>query len=336
MFTKVYEKNKKNILDCIKILIFFVIIFFLSFFKLPYYIDTPGGVINVFDKIDVESPNTGSINMPYVSELKATIPIFLYAKINDKWDIIERKEVVASNESENDSNLRSKLMLKEANNSAVIYSYNKANKNISVTYNGVYVTYIYGDIANTDLKVGDKIIAIDNVNIKSKNDIYEYIKSKNINDKINIKVINDNEIFNRYAYIVNYENKKLIGILISDDVDYKIDDNIIFNFAENESGPSGGLAMTLGIYSYLTNTDITKGKKIVATGTIDINGNVGTIGGVKYKLLGAVKNESDIFIVPNDTNYKEAIKYKNKYNLDIEIIGVDTFDDALNYLQNIN
>ena len=243
--------------------------------------------------------------------------------------------IEASNESEKDSNLRSKLILKEADNSAVIYSYNKANKNISVTYNGVYVTYIYGDIANTDLKVGDKIIAIDNVNIKSKNDIYEYIKSKNINDKINIKVINDNEIFNRYAYIVNYENKKLIGILISDDVDYKIDDNIIFNFADNESGPSGGLAMTLGIYSYLTNTDITKGKKIVATGTIDINGNVGSIGGVKYKLLGAVRNESDVFIVPNDTNYKEAIKYKNKYNLDIEIIGVDTFDDALNYLQNI-
>lgn len=336
MFTKTYEKNKKNILDCIKILIFFVIIFFLSFFKLPYYIDTPGGVINVFDKIDVKNPNTGSINMPYVSELKATIPIYLYAKINDKWDIIKKEDIVASNESENDSNLRSKLMLKEANNSAVIYSYNKANRKISVTYNGVYVTYIYGDIAKTDLKVGDKIIAIDNVNIKSKNDIYEYIKSKNINDKINIKVINDNEIFNRYAYIVNYENKKLIGILISDDVDYKIDNNINFNFAENESGPSGGLAMTLGIYSYLTNTDIAKGKKIVATGTIDTLGNVGAIGGVKYKLLGAVKNKADIFIVPNDTNYKEAIKYKNTYNLDIEIIGVNTFDDALNYLQNIN
>ena len=141
MFTKVYEKNKQNILDFIKIFIFFIIIFFISFFKLPYYIDTPGGVINVFDKIDIENPNTGSIYMPYVSELKATIPIYLYAKINDKWDIIEKREVVASNESENDSNLRSKLMLKEANNSAVIYSYNKANKNIYIFYN--YLFYIF-------------------------------------------------------------------------------------------------------------------------------------------------------------------------------------------------
>ena len=336
MFTKVYEKNKKNILDYIKLLIIFIIIFFISFFKLPYYIDTPGGVINVFDKIDIENPNTGSIYMPYVSELKATIPIYLYAKINDKWDIIKKHEVVAPNESEDDSNLRSKLMLKEANNSAIIYSYNKANKNINVTYNGVYVTYIYGDIANTDLKVGDKIISIDDISIKSKNDIYEYVKNKNIKDKINIKVIHDDKEYSRYAYIMNYKNKKLIGILITDDVDYKIDNNINFNFAENESGPSGGLAMTLGIYSYLTNNDITNGKKIVATGTIDTLGNVGAIGGVKYKLLGAVKNKADIFIVPNDTNYKEAIKYKNKYNLDIEIIGVGTFDDALNYLQNIN
>ena len=53
------------------------------------------------------------------------------------------------------------------------------------------------------------------------------------------------------------------------------------------------------IYDYLTEEDITKGRTIVGTGTIDENGNVGSIGGVKYKLKGAVKNKAEIFLVPN-------------------------------------
>ena len=70
--------------------------------------------------------------------------------------------------------------------------------------------------------------------------------------------------------------------------------------------------MALSIYGNLTNQDLTNGKTIVGTGTIDIDGNVGSIGGVKYKLIGAVKNKADIFIVPNGENYDEAIKIKKE------------------------
>ena len=77
------------------------------------------------------------------------------------------------------------------------------------------------------------------------------------------------------------------------------------------------------------------GKTIVGTGTIDINGNVGPIGGVKYKLKGAVKNKAEIFIVPNGENYEEAIKLKKENNYKIDIIGVNTIDDALNYLMDL-
>ena len=61
---------------------------------------------------------------------------------------------------------------------------------------------------------------------------------------------------------------------------------------------------------YIVDEDITKGKTVVGTGTIDIDGNVGAIGGVKYKLIGAVKNKADVFLVPKD-NYEEAIEVKN-------------------------
>ena len=68
---------------------------------------------------------------------------------------------------------------------------------------------------------------------------------------------------------------------------------------------------------------------IVQAGAVD----VGEIGGVKYKLMGAVSSNADIFFVPSE-NYDEAIKTKNRFNYKINIIKVETLQDAINYLQN--
>ena len=110
---------------------------------------------------------------------------------------------------------------------------------------------------------------------------------------------------------------------------------MICKFKESESGSSGGLMLTLTIYSYLNKIDLTGGKTIVGTGTIDENGNVGEISGIKYKLMGAVKEKADIFLVPQGKNYREARDLKNEKDYDIDIVPIETFDDALKYLENL-
>ena len=90
------------------------------------------------------------------------------------------------------------------------------------------------------------------------------------------------------------------------------------------------------IYNKITKKDVTKGLKIAGTGEIDKDGNIGTIGGVKYKLLGAEKKHADIFLVPNGENYKECIKIKKERNLKIKVIGVSTFSEAVDKLNRIN
>ena len=87
----------------------------------------------------------------------------------------------------------------------------------------------------------------------------------------------------------------------------------------------------LTVYSNLTDKDLTKGRTVV--GTIDTYGNVGEIGGVKYKLIGAVKNKADIFLVPTGENYEEAIKIKKEKNYDIKIVGISTLKEAINELE---
>ena len=90
--------------------------------------------------------------------------------------------------------------------------------------------------------------------------------------------------------------------------------------------------MALSIYDNLVDDDLTRGDKIIGTGTIDVDGNIGEIGGVKYKLIGAVNNKAKIFLCPKD-NYEEAITIARERKYDIIIKSVETFDEAVSYLK---
>ena len=92
--------------------------------------------------------------------------------------------------------------------------------------------------------------------------------------------------------------------------------------------------LTIAIYDKLVSKDLTNGLKIVGTGTIDYDGNVGQIDGVAYKLKGAVKKGADIFIAPTGENYQECVKLKNKKGYKIDIIEAKTFEQVIRQLEN--
>ena len=91
--------------------------------------------------------------------------------------------------------------------------------------------------------------------------------------------------------------------------------------------------LTLTIYNAISDEDIIKGRNIAGTGTISSDGSVGEIDGIKYKIMGAAKNNMDIVFVPSN-NYEEAINTKEKYDYNLEIVKVDIFDEAVEYLKN--
>jgi Lon-like protease len=72
-------------------------------------------------------------------------------------------------------------------------------------------------------------------------------------------------------------------------------------------GPSAGLMFALGIYDRLTEGDLTGGKVIAGTGSIDDEGVVGPIGGIQQKLVAARAHGARFFLTP-DANYDEARK----------------------------
>ena len=73
-------------------------------------------------------------------------------------------------------------------------------------------------------------------------------------------------------------------------------------------GPSAGLMFTLGIIDKLTPADLTGGRIIAGTGSIDETGAVGLISGIPQKLVGARAAGAQLFLVP-EGNCTEAVRH---------------------------
>ena len=96
-------------------------------------------------------------------------------------------------------------------------------------------------------------------------------------------------------------------------------------------GPSAGLMFALGIVDKLTPEDLTGGKIIAGTGTINEEGKVGPIGGIPQKLVGAKAAGAKVFLVPAD-NCAEALRNPQP---GLPLLKVGTLDEALTALETL-
>ena len=333
MLNKIYEKIKQFILENYKFLISLILIVVTLTYEFPYVVYTPGGIVNLENRIKIENDieNKGSFNMSYVTLRKGNLPSILLSYVIKDWDLIKENEITSDNESVDDLLKLEKLYMNSSIDNATILAYQKAGKNINITKNINNVIYI-DKLAKTDLKIYDKIVSVDGNTINTIDDLKEYINTKKEHDIINFDVLNNDKKANRKAEVIKIGDELKVGIAFLTTYEYDTDPSIKVKTKSSESGSSGGLMLSLAIYNKLIDKDITKGKKVVGTGTIDIYGNVGKIDGVKYKMLGAVKNKADLFICPEE-NYEEAIKVKKEHKLDLKIISVKTFDNVIKYLE---
>lgn len=336
MFSKLYESIKKIFLKNIVFISILLIFVLLLNIKLPYKISTPGGFINVTKRVvyDDAYDSSGSFNMAYVSEYDASIPMYLLALVIPNWDLEKNSDYLLENDSVKNYEIRGKLALKEASNNALYVAFSRAGLDYKINSYNYYIAYVDSS-ADTDLVVGDEIVSVDGKKIYSKSEISEAITSKGEGEEISFSVVNDGKNYERRASVKKVNDRLQIGVVIYEILDLVTDPEVRVISDNSESGPSGGLMTSLAIYNALVEEDITHGKKIVGTGTIDRDGNVGSIGGVKYKILGAAKKGAKIFLIPSGENYEEALKIVKDNKLDIELVAVSTFDEALDYLNNL-
>lgn len=337
MFNKVYEFVKKIIKNYYKLILLWIVVLFISFYKFPYVIYCPGGAINLKDRIVVDDDNDydGKLQMAYVTMRRGNLPNILLSLIIPDWDIKKEEEASLKNQNIEQTMEIERHQMQSSIDVATILAYKKADKYLEITQENATVFYIT-DEADTTVKLLDVIKKVENKDIKNVSDIIEVVSASKENDVLNLQVERDNKIVETTAKVyLDAQGNLKIGIGAFTTYEYNTDPKIKVTQKTSEAGTSGGLMLSLAIYNALVNDDITHGKTIIGTGTISLDGTVGEIDGVKYKLIGAANKKADIFLCPKE-NYAEAVTVKEEYKLDIKLVSVSTFDEALDYLKTLN
>ena len=322
-----------------KMLIFFLIFYVVITFPLPYYVFTSGGITDLSKRFEIENGynQKGSYNLSYVNQLNGNVLTYLISCVvpgMERVDIGDYK--VSDDESYEELEIRDSLLLTSANQYAVDVAYTKANKKVIKSNLRLYVMGIYDFLKSDEkIKIGDIITNANDIHIESYEMLKDIINSSNVGDTISLTIQRGSSTYTSSVEVIEIDGNKYLGLQLFPNYDIEVEPKIEFKFKSFENGSSAGFMTALAIYDSLIEEDLTNGLKIAGTGTISSDGTVGPIGGIPYKLGGAVNGDADLFFVPAGDNYEEAIRIKKERGYAIEIVEIKTFDDAINYLKSI-
>lgn len=330
----------------IAFLIVIVVAVFIATYRLPYYIYKPGSAdaLDPIISVDDGYKSEGDMHLVTVRGGQATPMEYVMAKILSHEEIIPIDQVMPKGISQDEYFHAQLQMMESSQEAATVVAYKAAKKHIEINYEGVYVVSVVKDMpAAGKLKAGDRIIGVNEHPIKEANDLIDYVQTKQAGQTLEFDIKRDDKNLTKKIKLKKFKNEKEkigIGIQLVTDRSVSVKPKVHFKSGDI-GGPSAGLMFSLKIYDELTEEDLTHGMQIAGTGEIDYDGNVMRIGGIDKKVIAADKEGCSIFFAPNekgakDSNYRVAKKTADEIGTDMEIVPVDTFQDALDYLQNLD
>ena len=315
------------------------------YYSLPYYVSKPGMAKELGPIITVEDgyKDEGNFMLTTVRMGRANIYSYLEAKLRKYEEIYPLEMILYKKETEEEYNARQLHLMEGSKLNAIEVAYRKAGLPVDYNYKGIYVVQVVpGMPAEGKLQPGDRIFKVDGHQFPSSEKFIDYVSKKHAGDKVTLTYLRNkktNTVTLSLKQFKEDSTKIGIGISLVDDKEIIVDPKVKVK-TDEIGGPSAGFMFSLEIYNQLTSEDLTKGYHIAGTGTIDEEGNVGPIGGIEQKIVAADKAGAEIFLAPNEkgaknSNYRDALKTARDIHTKMKIIPIDTFDEAVQYLEKL-
>ena len=281
-------------------------------------------------------PPAGELAFTTVSLRQSTLASYLWAWFDDDVQVVEQQAILGDRSPQENRQLNLQLM-DTSKQDAIRVALQALGYEVPVTIDGVVVVAVQdGAAAEGLLERGDTVVAIDGEPLDDIDDVTRIMAPKRPGDGVTLGVepVDRGEVEAVPVVLGSSPDdpeKGLIGIQLEPrqpayrfPVEVDIDSG-------NVGGPSAGLAFTLAVLDVLTPGELTGGLDVAVTGTIDGEGRVGDVGGVRQKVAAAVDDGYDVFLVPS-REYDEA---RERAGSAIEVIAVDTLRDALDALASL-
>ena len=304
---------------------------------LPYLAFEPGPVKDMSDMISVEDqevhPIDGDLFMLTVATIELNGFDLVAAVIDDSIDVHPTEHIRPPEVSNEDFARQGLEQMDESERTAIAVALRHLGYEVELTGDGARVmAVVEGTPADGVLQEGDVITGIDGDVVEWAPDLVNRLASHEIGDTVSLTVARGDESLDLSVTLVEHNQdpgRPMVGILA--DTENERLSELPFEVeidSSNIGGPSAGLMYTLTIIDLLNEEDLLKGHAIAGTGTIDSEGNVGGIGGVRQKVVAAERQGADFVLVP-EANYEDALSAPTP---DERIISVATLQDALDFL----
>ncbi|MBO3094043.1 YlbL family protein [Cellulomonas dongxiuzhuiae] len=312
-----------------------VLVGVLAVMPAPYAVNGPGPTTDVLGEVDGEPlievegastyPSTGELRLTTISGVGGPgYPAYLLNVLRG-WlspaSVVRPVEDVypqdASREEIEESNAG--LMVSSQENAAVAAL---TELGLEVPATLVVAGTVEGTDAEGKLEEGDVLTAMDGEALPDYQSLVARLAEVEPGDTVTLTVTRHSRTVD--VPVVTGEREgggAQIGVFIDPSFDMPVDVSINI---EGIGGPSAGTMFALGLVDLLTPEDEANGQVIAGTGTIDVTGAVGPIGGIRQKLAGAVRDGAEWFLAPSD-NCDEVVGHVPD---GLRVVEVSTLHEA--------
>jgi PDZ domain-containing protein len=190
---------------------------------------------------------------------------------------------------------------------------------------GLWVRQIFAESPNSKaLKVDDHLEVLDGQSLHHVLEVGAVLKKHKVGDQLAAQILRQGK--NRQVKLEVWKSgeRKMIGAQFTPVLGTPEDPFVIRIDSEHVGGASGGLVFCLEIIDQLSPGDLTGGRVVAATGTLDLQGRVGPIEGIRYKLVGAQRAGAQLFLCP-----AQNLEELKGIQTTLKVVGVSNLDEAL-------
>ncbi|HSF87119.1 MAG TPA: PDZ domain-containing protein [Acidimicrobiia bacterium] len=320
--------------------------------NVPYYALSPGPVNDTGDFVVVEEPageESGDLFFLTVSLREINALEYVGALLNNEVDLSPRENIRPAGVSQDDLRQQNLDLMNSSKLNAKFVALTQLGYEVVFIGSGALVNSIVEDSAAIGLvQEGDLITAVDGEPIEFSEDAVALIGGRSPGEVVTLtldRVMEDGEVetldveitlkpfrfIDEDGVVQEEPERGMVGVLLVNgptEAEFPVEVDID---SQNIGGPSAGLMFTLEIMNQLTEEDLTRGYRIAGTGSIAADGTVGSIGGVRQKVFGAIDVGAAYVLVPAG-NYDEALEAAGD---DIEVVRIGTIDDAVVFFDSL-
>ncbi|HSA53346.1 MAG TPA: PDZ domain-containing protein [Yinghuangia sp.] len=310
-----------------------------AFTKVPYGELTPGPTVNtlgdyrgkpVIEVVGAQTyPASGHLNMTTVSVTSKSYDMPLLTAfvgwVKGDADVVPKGDLYPDDKTEKEVEQENAEEFTSSQEHAKIAAFRKLG--IAVEEQVIVATVAKGMPATGHLHAGDIILSVDGVPVRTPDEVGAAITRHKPGETVQFVVDPADARGTQRTIAVataaaEDDGRAVVGI--TPGVLPKFPFQVTIHL-EDVGGPSAGLMFALGIIDTLSPGDLTGGKFVAGTGTIDDEGNVGPIGGVQMKTIAAERAGAKYFLTPK-ANCTEAAKEKPG---GLTLVEVETLDEAV-------